>query len=82
METPHVEKIDANHTVELSGATSQTVWYTPWILLNDTVANVKTIQYIPDQNDYKSTMERYVRPLEMRKRETVEKISSMLSITE
>lgn len=63
----------------LYGATSHTFRHTMGTLLNDAGADVKTIQGILGQKDYKTTMERYVHPVEKRKHEAVEKMGGMLS---
>ena len=60
-------------------ATSHTFRHTLGTLLNDAGADVKTIQGILGQKDYKTTMDRYVHPVEKRKHEAVGKISDMLS---
>jgi len=49
------------------------------MLLNDAGADVKTIQGILGQKDCKTTMERYVHPVEERKHEAVSKVGNMLA---
>lgn len=66
---------------DLNGATSHTFRHTLGTLLNDAGADVKTIQGILGQKDYKTTMDRYVHPVEKRKHEAVNKIGDMLSIS-
>ena len=66
---------------DLNGATSHTFRHTLGTLLNDAGADVKTIQGILGQKDYKTTMDRYVHPIEKRKHEAVNKIGDMLSIS-
>ena len=65
---------------DLNGAASHTFRHTLGTLLNDAGADVKTIQGILGQKDYKTTMDRYVHPVEKRKHETVERIGDMLSV--
>lgn len=64
---------------DLCGATSHSFRHTMGILLNDAGADVKTIQGILGQKDYKTTMDRYVHPVETRKHEAISKISNLLS---
>jgi len=66
---------------DLNGATSHTFRHTLGTLLNDAGADVKTIQGILGQKDYKTTMDRYVHPVEKRKHEAVNKIGDMLSVS-
>jgi len=70
----HIQSIS-----DLNGATSHTFRHTLGTLLNDAGADVKTIQGILGQKDYKTTMERYVHPVEKRKHEAVERIGNMIS---
>ena len=64
---------------DLGGATSHTFRHTLGTLLNDAGADVKTIQGILGQKDCKTTMERYVHPVEKRKHEAVSKVGNMLA---
>ena len=70
----HIEE-----SADLDGATSHTFRYTMGTLLNDAGADVKTIQGTLGQRDYKTTMDRYVHPVEKRKHEAAERVNNMLS---
>ena len=47
-------------------------------MLNDAAADVKTIQSILGQSDFKTTMDRYVHPREDKKQEAIKKVGLML----
>ena len=47
-------------------------------LLNDAAADVKTIQSILGQSDFKTTMDRYVHPRENKKQEAIKKVGLLL----
>ena len=47
--------------------------------MNDTGADVKTIQSILGQLDYKTTMDRYVHPREDRKQTAIQNVSALLN---
>jgi len=49
-------------TIDLHGATAHVFRHTMGTMLNDAQADVKTIQSILGQSDYKTTMDRYVHP--------------------
>lgn len=66
-------------TLNLHGATTHSFRHTLGTLLNDVGADVKTIQGILGQKDYKTTMERYVHPIESRKEDAMRKINDLLS---
>ena len=48
-------------------------------MLNDTGTDVKTIQSILGQSDYKTTMDRYVHHREDRKQDAIQKVSKLLN---
>lgn len=66
--------------VDLHGATSHTFRHTMGTFLNDTGADVKTIQGILGQKDYKTTMDRYVHPVETRKQEAANRVNELLIV--
>lgn len=47
-------------------------------MLNDTGADVKTIQSILGQSDFKTTMDRYVHPRDNKKQEAIKNVSLLL----
>lgn len=65
-------------TIDLHGATAHVFRHTMGTMLNDASADVKTIQSILGQSDYKTTMDRYVHPREKKKQEAIEKVSLLL----
>ena len=65
-------------TIDLHGATAHVFRHTMGTMLNDTNADVKTIQSILGQSDYKTTMDRYVHPRENKKQEAIKKVSLLL----
>ena len=60
-------------TIDLHGATAHVFRHTMGTMLNDAQADVKTIQGILGQSDYKTTMDRYVHPRENKKQEAIKK---------
>lgn len=67
-----------NTSVDLHGATSHVFRHTIGTMLNDTGADVKTIQSILGQADFKTTMDRYVHPRDDRKQEAIKNVSLLL----
>ena len=67
-----------NDTIDLCGATSHVFRHTIGTMLNDTGADVKTIQSILGQSDFKTTMDRYVHPRDSRKQEAIKNVSLLL----
>lgn len=67
-----------NATVDLHGATSHVFRHTIGTMLNDTGADVKTIQSILGQSDFKTTMDRYVHPRDNKKQEAIKNVSLLL----
>jgi len=65
-------------TIDLHGATAHVFRHTMGTMLNDAQADVKTIQSILGQSDYKTTMDRYVHPRENKKQEAIKKVSLLL----
>ncbi|MBR6861083.1 MAG: site-specific integrase [Acidaminococcaceae bacterium] len=65
-------------TVDLHGATAHVFRHTMGTMLNDAAADVKTIQSILGQSDFKTTMDRYVHPRENKKQEAIQRVGSML----
>ena len=65
-------------TIDLHGATAHVFRHTMGTMLNDAAADVKTIQSILGQSDYKTTMDRYVHPREDKKQEAIKKVGLML----
>ena len=65
-------------TIDLHGATAHVFRHTMGTLLNDAAADVKTIQSILGQSDFKTTMDRYVHPRENKKQEAIKKVSLLL----
>lgn len=65
-------------TIDLHGATAHVFRHTMGTMLNDAAADVKTIQSILGQSDYKTTMDRYVHPREAKKQEAIKKVGLML----
>ena len=57
-----------NASVDLHEATSHVFRHTIGTMLNDTGADVKTIQSILGQSDFKTTMDRYVHPRDTKSR--------------
>ena len=66
-------------TVDLHGATAHVFRHSIGTMLNDTGADVKTIQSILGQSDFKTTMDRYVHPREDRKQNAIQKVSKLLN---
>ena len=64
--------------IDLQGATSHCFRHTFGTLLNDVGANVKTIQAILGQTDFKTTADRYVHPRHERETEAASKVNDML----
>ena len=64
--------------VDLHGATAHVFRHTMGTMLNDANADVKTIQSILGQSDYKTTMDRYVHPRENKKQEAIIKVGLLL----
>ena len=67
-----------HHVIDLHGATAHVFRHTIGTLLNDIGADVKTIQSILGQSDFKTTMDRYVHPRDNKKQEAIQKVSSLL----
>ena len=67
-----------NSTIDLHKATSHVFRHTIGTMLNDTGADVKTIQSILGQSDFKTTMDRYVHPRDDRKQEAIKNVSLLL----
>jgi len=67
-----------NASVDLHGATSHVFRHTIGTMLNDTGADVKTIQSILGQSDFKTTMDRYVHPRDNKKQEAIKNVSLLL----
>ncbi len=65
-------------TIDLHGATAHVFRHTMGTMLNDANADVKTIQSILGQSDYKTTMDRYVHPREDKKQEAIKKVGLLL----
>ena len=65
--------------IDLHGATSHCFRHTFGTLLNDVGANVKTIQAILGQSDFKTTADRYVHPRQEREIEAANMVNDMLS---
>lgn len=66
---------------DMFGATSHSLRHTLGTLLNDVGADVKVIQAILGQKDYKTTMDRYVHPVEKRNHEAISQISDILMVS-
>lgn len=66
-------------SVDLRGATAHVFRHSIGTMLNDTGADVKTIQSILGQSDFKTTMDRYVHPREDRKQDAIQKVSKLLN---
>ncbi|MCR4885490.1 MAG: tyrosine-type recombinase/integrase [Clostridiales bacterium] len=64
--------------IDLHEATAHVFRHTIGTLLNDIGADVKTIQSILGQSDFKTTMDRYVHPRDNKKQEAIQKVSSLL----
>jgi integrase len=67
-----------NASVDLHGATSHVFRHTIGTMLNDTGADVKTIQSILGQSDFKTTMDRYVHARDNKKQEAIKNVSLLL----
>lgn len=67
-----------NTSVDLHGATSHVFRHTIGTMLNDTGADVKTIQSILGQADFKTTMDRYVHARDDKKQEAIKNVSLLL----
>jgi len=67
-------------TIDLHGATAHVFRHTMGTMLNDASADVKTIQSILGQSDFKTTMDRYVHPREDKKQEAIQRVGSMLQV--
>lgn len=65
--------------IDLKGATSHNFRHTIGTMLNDIGADVKTIQSILGQSDFKTTMDRYVHPREDKKQDAIQNISILLN---
>jgi len=65
-------------TVDLHGATAHVFRHSLGTMLNDTGADVKTIQSILGQSDFKTTMDRYVHPRDDRKQTAIQRVSLLL----
>ncbi len=65
-------------SVNLHGATAHVFRHSPGTMLDDTGADVKTIQSILGQSDFKTTMDRYVHPRDARKQAAIQNVSSLL----
>ncbi len=65
-------------TIDLHGATAHVFRHTMGTMLNDASADVKTIQSILGQSDYKTTMDRYVHPREEKKQEAIKNVGLLL----
>ena len=68
------------NTIDLHGATAYVFRHTMGTMLNDASADVKTIQSILGQSDFKTTMDRYVHPREDKKQEAIQRVGSMLQV--
>lgn len=67
-----------HNTIDLHGATAHVFRHTMGTMLNDANADVKTIQSILGQSDFKTTMDRYVHPREEKKKEAIKKVGLLL----
>lgn len=65
-------------TIDLHGATAHVFRHTMGTMLNDANADIKTIQSILGQSDFKTTMDRYVHPREDKKQEAIKKVGLLL----
>ena len=74
------ERIDK--TINLHGATPHVFRHTMGTLLNDVGADVKTIQGVLGQRDFKTTADRYVHSRNERKQEAALKVSNLLKTTD
>ena len=68
-------------TIDLHGATPHVFRHTMGTLLNDVGADVKTIQSVLGQRDFKTTADRYVHSRNERKQEAALKVSCLLKTT-
>ena len=69
----HIEK-----SIDLHGATSHTFRHTLATLLGNSGADVKTIQGILGQKDFKTTAERYMHPVDTSMKKAVQKVTDSL----
>ena len=65
-------------TINLHGATPHVFRHTMGTMLNDVGADVKTIQGVLGQRDFKTTADRYVHSRNERKQEAALKVSNLL----
>lgn len=66
-------------SVDLHGATAHVFRHSFGTMLNDTGADVKTIQSILGQSDFKTTMDCYVHPRDDRKQAAIQNVSILLN---
>lgn len=66
-------------TIDMHGATAHVFRHTLGTLIYDASQNVKTVQSILGQSDFKTTSDRYVHPVEARKQSAMQKVNNLIA---
>lgn len=65
--------------IDLHGATAHVFRHSLGTLLYDTTQNVKTVQDILGHSDFKTTVDRYVHPVDERKQTAIQQVDSLIA---